>query len=311
MDEEPLHKSDPGSAPTEPQILRLPITPLLKKRATEYVSVGLLDWDAIEENRMSDVDLKCSSSAAAQTVFSNLMAFYSVGTGSFIEAPRLPNEGGKTVVVPLAQYFPNWFDELAHDVESTDLRIIEIDSALINKARVFVRAYSNNLIVTRSPVDSPRDILHPVTTAQKSLVRFLETVVSLTNDDHPHLVIIRDDFSVEIDGQIRHLTEGQIWALCALAIFRNKRLFSHKDFMRVYSNEQRELNKQDVSNVLRTLDKVLPRFSYRSDGQKRCAISNLFIESELTNDELKEILPRKEDAQNNQDSYDDIFPLEK
>lgn len=304
MDEEPLRKIDLGSAPTEPQILRLPITQLLKKSATEYVSVGLLDWDAIEENRMSDVDLKCSSSAAAQTVFSNLMAFYAVGTGSFIEAPRLPNEGGKTVVVPLAQYFPNWFDELAHDVESTDLRIIEIDAALINKARVFVRAYGNNLIVSRSPVDSPNNLLRPVTTAQKLLVRFLKTVVSLTNDNPPHLVIIRDDFTVEIDGQIQNLTKGQMWALCALAIFRNRRLISHKEFMLVYSNEQREsnINKQDVSNVLRTLDKVLPRFSYRSDGQKRCTISNLFIESELTDQELGEILPRK-DSENN---YGDI-----
>lgn len=72
--------------------------------------------------------------------------------------------------------------------------------------------------------------------------------------------------------------------------------------MLVYSNEQRDLNKQDVSNVLRTLRAVLPRFDYRSDGQKRCRISNLFIESELTNQELEEILPRK-DSENN---YGDI-----
>jgi len=294
---------------------RLPITPKLKKRASEFISaLGLVDREALWEHGVSEVELKCVTARAAKKVLSKIAAFYKLGAVekavSFVRVPKLTTPQGKNVIVPLDQFLPNWFDELAHDVERTGLRIIEIEAKLANAAGTFVRAYDNNFVVSATPSEIKEDAQAPeknehfadVVTAHKTLLRFLEVIVSLASDNPPHIIIIRDDFTVEIDGEVQQLTDGQMWALCALAIFRNRRLISHKEFMLVYSNDQRELNKQDVSNVLRTLRSVIPRFDYRSDGQKRCRISNLFIESELTNQELEEILPRK-DSENN---YGDI-----
>lgn len=282
--------------PAPPLPTTVVITPDLKLRAQEYRSaLAVVDLDQVWDHGISAVDIICIDPAAAETFLTSVTSFFVLGNNThavkFIRPPQRIPLNGAIVTVPLEQFLPNWFNELAQNVEGTALKVIQVASTMVDYAQRFVAAYHNNHILRTSPSDPPQGLTHEiegffvdVDAAQKALISFLRLVISHSDQHAPHVVTIRHDFTFEIDGVVRDLRLRQKRVLCVLALLRERRHFSQREFMMLYSNDN-DPTRQAVSNNLGTLCSVLPRLDWDSDGGL-CRVDALTIDSQVPDEEL-------------------------
>lgn len=245
-----------------------------------------------------DFFIKCSNPTTAAQVLQRVAAYCDALTliKQFAPTPWLVD--ARTIVVWIHLLLPPLVSEFVSELAATDLRRMEISPPLHELARAYAGAFASGDIVQKGLVATEHanagsvewvSVEESVLRAHTAVLNFLRALARAEPVGPEHTVMLKSDWSIEVDGEPNDLGYRCKRALLVCGCLDLQSGFSTEAFSWLYSSKEPVEPAKEFDGPMRALRNALPHLDWTAEGSLRF-VRGLDWHSERTEAEIRERL---------------------